>query len=178
MPKILERALLLTLSLTVINLVGCAAPASKESMLPSLTLSKKHPHSVAVETKGGNETDSMDSSNISNADFKAAIETSIVNSGLFKNVVQGKNGDYELTVNVIQLSKPLFGLDMKVDLETTWSLIKTSDKSAVMQKVIKTTHTATPSDAFVGMTRLRMAVEGAARENIAQGLKAISELGL
>lgn len=178
MLKIMQRFFLISLGIAALNLAGCAAPASRDSMLPSLTMSKKHPYSVAVETKGGSETGSMDSSNISNADFKAAIETSIINSGLFKNVVQGKGGDYELTVNVVQLSKPMFGLDMKVDLETTWSLVRASDRSAVMQKVIKTTYTATPSDAFVGMTRLRMAVEGAARENIAQGLKAISELSL
>ncbi len=179
MSKIIQRAFLIAMSLAVLNLAGCAAPASRESMsAPKLNLSKKYPYSVAVETKGGNETGAMDSSGISNADFKAAIESSIVQSGLFKNIVQGKNGDYELTVSVIQLSKPMFGLDMKVDLETTWSLIKTSDKSVAMQKVIKTAYTATPSDAFVGMTRLRLAVEGAARENIAQGLKAISEAGL
>jgi hypothetical protein len=33
-------------------------------------------------------------------------------------------------------------------------------------------------DAFAGVTRLRMAVEGAARENIANGLKEISSLNL
>jgi len=33
-------------------------------------------------------------------------------------------------------------------------------------------------DAFVAVTRIRLAVENAARENISQGLKAIAELNL
>jgi hypothetical protein len=34
------------------------------------------------------------------------------------------------------------------------------------------------SDAFAAVTRLRLAVEAAARDNISQGLKAVSELDL
>lgn len=179
MTQLIQRSFYIALSLTLLNLAGCAAPASKESMAAqNLTLNKKHPYSIGVSTKGGTETGSMDSSSISDADLKAAIESSIIQSSLFKSVVQGKSGDYDLTVSIVQISKPMFGLDMKVDLETGWTLVKTSDKSVVMQKLIRNSYTATPSDAFVGMTRLRLAVEGAARENIAQGLKAIAELNL
>lgn len=179
MSKLIQHTLLWAGTLAVLHLAGCAAPANRDNMsAENITLSKKHPYSVAVETKGGTETGAMDSSSISNADLKAALENSIVQSKLFKNVVQGKNGDYELTVSVTQLSKPMFGFDMKVELETAWTLVKTSDKSIAMQKVVKNVFVATTSDAFVGMTRLRLAVEGAARENIAQGLKAISELSL
>jgi len=179
MYTLIQRAALVMTSLAVLNLAGCASPASHEGMTPqNLTISKKHPSSVSVETKGGSETGAMDSSNISNADFKAAIESSIVKSSLFKNVLQGKNGDYELTVSVTDMSKPLFGASFTVEMETAWSLVKKSDNSIAMRKVIKTAHTATMGDALVGAIRLRLAVEGAARENIAQGLKAISDLGL
>jgi hypothetical protein len=160
-------------------LAGCAAPAHKESMAPvALTPANKHPHTVRVETRGGAETGVMDSSNIGNADLKAAIETSIRQSGLFKSVVQGKEGDYELTVNIIQLDKPLFGGAFTVTLETGWTLAKAADRSIVLRKAVRTSHTATMSDSFVGVTRLRLAVEGAVRENIRQGLQAVSEAKL
>ena len=76
------------------------------------------------------------------------------------------------------MSKPIFGMSFTVELETAWSLNKRSDNSVAMRKVIKSSHTATMSDAVAGVTRLRLAVEGAARANIAQGLKAISDLDL
>ena len=79
---------------------------------------------------------------------------------------------------ITQLNKPTFGLSFTVEMEAGWSLTKVSDKSVVMRKAIKSSHTATMSDAAVGVTRLKMAVEGAARNNIAQGLQAIAELNL
>lgn len=179
MQTFIYRAALVTASLAVLNLAGCASPASHEGMTPqNVTVSKKHAASVSVETKGGSETGAMDSSNISNADFKTAIERSIVKSGLFKEVLQGKEGDYLLTVSVTDISKPLFGASFTVEVETAWTLVKKSDNSIVMRKAIKTAHTATMSDAVVGVTRLKLAVEGAAQANIAQGLKAISDLPL
>lgn len=120
----------------------------------------------------------MDSSNIANADLKAAIESSITQSALFKSVLQEKGGDYELTVTVTQLSKPLFGASFTVTMEAGWVLVRASDKSIVLRQVVKSQHTATMGDALVGVERLRLAVEGAARSNIAQGMQAIAVLNL
>lgn len=166
------------MALAVAALAGCAAaPAQKEAMTATaLPSTKKLPYTVTVETRGGQETGAMDSSNVSNADLKAAIEASITQSGLFKSVVPGKDGDYELSVTVTQLSKPVFGGAFTVTLETGWSLVRARDKSVVMRKAVKSSHTAEMSDAFVGATRLRLALEGAVRKNIAEGLQSIAAL--
>jgi len=177
--SIARRLGALLLLAAVAGLAGCAAPAHKENMAAApVAPLKKLPYSVAVETKGGAETGIMDTSNVSNADLKAALESSIVKSSLFKSVVQGKTGDYELTVTVTQLTKPMFGGAFTVTMETGWSLIKTSDKSVAMRKAIRSSHTAEFSDSLVGVTRLRLALEGAVRNNISQGLQAISELSI
>jgi hypothetical protein len=159
---------------------GCAAPAGPQAMaIPQAsTAGKQHPASVSVTVAGGTETGTLDSSNISNADLRTAIEKSITQSNLFKEVVQGRSGDYELAVTVIQLSKPMFGATFTVDLEAAWSLVRVPDKRAVWRQVIKTSGTATTSDSLVGVTRLRMAVEAAARTNIQQGLGAIAAQSL
>lgn len=170
--------LLAALALTLI-LGGCASPADRAAMTPqNLTISKHHPYSLRVQTGGGAETGAMDSSNVSNADLKAAIEDAVVSSKLFTTIVQGSNGDYELSVRLTSLSKPVFGGTFTVDMETAWSLTRTSDRSVALRKSVKTSGTATMSDAFAGVTRLRMAVEAATRNNIEQGLKAVAELNL
>lgn len=172
---------LATYSLVAITVVlgGCASPASRDAMsTDSLSVARKHPYSVSIETRGGGETGAMDSSNISNEDLKAAIEQSITKTGLFRSIVQGKGGDYELTVTVTQLTKPLMGFSMTAGLETAWSLVKVADKSAVLRRAISSSHTAGAGEAFAGVTRLRLAVEGAARKNITQGLEAIAALNL
>jgi hypothetical protein len=69
-------------------------------------------------------------------------------------------------------------LNFTVALEAGWSLVRTSDSKVVLRQVIKSSHTATMGDSFAGVKRLQLAVEGAARANIEQGLAAIAALDL
>jgi hypothetical protein len=163
----------------VVTVTGCSSPAKREAMTPqALTISKHHPYSLGIQASGGSDTGAMDSSNISDADLKAAIEDAVVQNKLFKSIVQGSGGDYELSVTVTSLSKPLFGTTFTVQMETGWSLSRTSDRSVVMRRAVKSSGTATMGDAFAAVTRLRLAVEAAARDNISQGLASIAELNL
>jgi hypothetical protein len=163
----------------ILSLHGCASPATREAMTPQgITVSKHFPHSLSVHTSGGSSTGAMDSSNVSDADLKAAIEQAVAQSNLFKSIVQGTEGDFELSVRIISLSKPIFGATFTVDLETAWLLTKGSERSVVMRKSVKSTGIATMGEALAGVTRLRLAVEAAARDSISQGLKAIAQLDL
>jgi hypothetical protein len=160
-------------------LAACAGPAQKESMVaPHVAVAKKFEYSVAVHTSGGTTTEAAGPSSIADSDLRAAIESSITQSGLFKSIVQGSGGDYALTVALVQINRPMFGASMTVDLEASWTLAKASDHSVAWRKSIRTTHTTGALEAFAGVERLRLAVEGAARANITQGLQQIGELGL
>lgn len=171
--------LAVTLLAAAVMLGGCASPASREGMtVQEVRLVRHHPHSVGVGVQGGSETGALDSPNIDNAEFKAALESSIKAAKLFAAVVQGQGGDYELNVVITRIDKPLFGGSFTVEMDAGWSLVKAADRSVVMRKAIRSTYTATMGDAFVGVTRLRLAVEGAARDNIDRGLRAIAELNL
>lgn len=175
MNKLAPFSLRAAMAITMVALLaGCASSANWQAMTPTAVVTtKKFTQTVSVKTTGGNATGTMDSSNISNDDLKAAIEKSITQSKLFAAVLPVGGEDYELTVAITQLSKPNFGLAFTVDMEAGWVLVKRSDKTMVWRKSIKSSHTASMSDAFVGVKRLQMAVEGAARQNIEEGLKAI-----
>lgn len=107
-----------------------------------------------------------------------ALAESIAKSQTFSRVVEGKGGDYLLTVSVFQVEQPAFGLSFTVNMEAGWTLQRVNNGTIVWQESIKSTHTATVGDAFAGAKRLRLATEGAARNNIAQGLAKISQLSL
>ncbi|MEO6354851.1 MAG: hypothetical protein ABIO19_16490, partial [Burkholderiaceae bacterium] len=124
------------------------------------------------------ETTATSGTNISDTDLKAAIEDAVIQSKVFKSIVQSAGGDYELNVRVISLSKPMFGGTFTVEMETAWSLTNEADHNILMRKSVKSSGKATMGDSLVGVSRLRMAVENAARENITQGLKAVAELNL
>ena len=159
---------------------GCATPADNRAMAVSAPAQpgKQHPFSVGVATAGGAETSSLGSTNIGNPDLKAAIEKSIVDNRLFREVVQAPGGQYQLSVTIVQMSKPVFGFDFTVSMEAGWSLVRVRDNQVVLRRAITSSHTATMGDAFAGVKRLQLAVEGAARSNIQQGLAAIAALDL
>jgi hypothetical protein len=174
--KLIYIAILFTL---VAVLSGCASPASKEAVVVhDIQIAKHHQSTVSVITQGGGETESIGIPNISNADLKAAIEESIVESGLFSQVIQGNGSDYILSVNIINMTKPMFGLSFTVRMEAAWSLVNKNTKQVAMRESITSSYTATVGQAFAAVKRLRLAVEGATRENIKSGLIKISRLRL
>src|SRR6266581_2907015 len=73
----------------VLGLEGCASTATREAMSVGTRATKSYPYSVSVQTRGGTETSAMTGSTISNEELKAALESSIVESKLFKNIAQG-----------------------------------------------------------------------------------------
>jgi len=158
---------------------GCASGATREGMTTTdYSAATKHAKSVAVTVGGGQQTSSMGKSQISDDEFAAALVASINKSKAFSTVVQGKAGDYELNVGILGMDQPSFGLNFTVKMEAGWTLKNSATGAVVWQKVIKSQHTATPGDAFAGVERLRLANEGAARNNIKQGLAEIAGLQL
>lgn len=158
---------------------GCASGATREGMTAGdFKPAVKHDKSVGVKVGGGQQTSSLGKSQISDEEFTAALVDSINKSKAFATVVQGKAGDYELSVGILGMDQPSFGLNFTVKMETGWTLKNTATGVVVWQKVVKSQHTATTSDAFAGVERLRLANEGAARNNIKQGLAEIAQLKL
>jgi hypothetical protein len=156
---------------------GCATGASYEAMVPtSVQAANKHPQAVSVEVTGGQETDGLGKSQISNDSFAQALEQAITQSQTFSRVIKGSGQDYRLSVVIAGLEQPSFGLSFTVKMEAGWTLKRADTGATVWQESIRSEHTAGPGDAFAGVVRLRMATEGAARNNISQGLGRISQL--
>jgi len=92
--------------------------------------------------------------------------------------MRAPGADYELTVTIVDLARPVAGFDMTVEMEAAWSLVQSHTGNVVMRRPIKSSGRATMGDEFGAVNRLRVAVERAARENIRQGLAAIGTLEL
>lgn len=174
----MNRTIVTVLSCVAL-LGGCATPTSHEGMVPaSVDTARRHPQSVSLAVTGGKETDAAGKPQIADATFTQALADAITRSQTFSRVVQGRGGDYLLTVSLFSLDQPSFGLSFTVRMEAGWTLQRASGGAPVWQESIRTEYTATTSDAFAAVTRLRLATEGAARNNIAQGLARISRLSL
>lgn len=163
----------------LITLSGCATPVSHEALVPaSLEVTKHHPQSVAVVATGGSETSSAGKPQVSDAELQQAVAAAVTQTRTFSRVVDGKNGDYVLTVTVFNVTQPSFGLTFNVSVEMGWTLTRADNGAKVWQESIKSDHTVTASESFVAVTRLKLATEGAIRNNVKQGLLKISGLTL
>jgi hypothetical protein len=170
---------LLALCACAAVLGGCASAITSESLVPAgITAGKKHSGTVSVAVDGGKETDSMGKPQISNDAMRKALADAITKSQTFSKVIEGSGGRYLLTVSMYTLDQPSFGASFTVKMEAGWTLKRADTGATVWQESIRSEHTATMGDAMAGVTRLRLATEGAARNNIANGLAKISQLNL
>lgn len=158
-------------------LAGCASPSTALGMTPKeINTTNKHTQSVTLAVGGGTETSSTGKSQISDTAFSDAISNAITSSKVFSSVIKGSGGDTVLTVTIFNIDQPSFGFSFTVKMEAGWTLKRADSGAVIWQESIKSEHTATTSDAFAGVERLRLANEGAAKNNIAIALRKISAL--
>ena len=163
----------------LLALGGCASPTTHQAMMPAkLELAQHHAQTVTVTAGGGSDTNALGKSQISDAELRLAVVESIKQTKAFSSVIEGAKGDYLLNVSIFSLTQPSFGMSFTVGIEMGWTLTKADSGAVVWREAIKSEHTATVSDAFAGVESLRLATEGAARNNVALGLAKISALSL
>lgn len=167
------------LPLACVYLASCAAPADSRAMVPNnLATGKRFSKSVSIVVTGGQKTNPMWSSQVANEDFATALQTTIEKNGLFSRVIRSGNADYKLDVRLIQLHQPSFGLNFTVKGDIEWRLRHVSSDRLVWDGRTDRSYTVTVGEAPVGIKRLRLANEGAIRENIKAGLEHIASLSL
>ncbi len=161
-------------TLAAVLLVGCAAPARVDQMQvdtsmatrASLSQSPLRGNVALKEVTGGRETNPMWVSNVSSSDFEAALEASLKAAGLAAPHRQA--GRYVLTADLLKLEQPMLGASMTVTATVAYRLIERSTNKEVFTRTLAVPYTAPFSAAFLGSERLKLANEGAMRENIRQ----------
>ncbi len=157
---------------------GCAT-AKPEAMVPAeFKIENRHASSVTVAEPAGPEASAKWVSQIQGANFRESVRLSIQKSGLFSTVLKTSDADYLLEISKVQSDEPAMGFNMTVDLVTRWVLKKRATSEVVFSGNVSSTYTAKFGDAFAGGTRLRLANEGAAKSNIREGLRRLSQLKL
>lgn len=168
---------ILIFTMMTISLIGCASyHARKQAMVAdSFQMSNKHAHSINVSVIGGDSASRLKST-LTSEEYEEALKISLINSNAFSEVVNNINANYFLNVNIINVGYPPPGADMRVTVVTNWKLSSTPTGTNIWQEIISSSHTATVADAFGGVNRVRIAIEGAAKKNIQKGIEKLSTL--
>ena len=176
----MPHRLLLLPVLAAALLAGCASPTpTAEGMIPAFTArgvrGPVHPQAVAIDVK--------ETRQLPDAAFRQALADAITLSKVFSRVVDKPGGGgYILAVTVTRLEQPESTLNLHLNptvrMEAGWTLRRADTRATVWEATVRSEHTASPSDTLDSKGRLRIATEGAVRENIAMGLERISRLNL
>ena len=155
--------------IAIAGLAACASGARTGAMTapvaPDQIVADNSPikNAIAVgAVTGGEETNPLWASQVSNGNFKAALEDSLTLSVLKGNA----DAPYVLNAKLVSLHQPMAGFDMTVTSTVEYSLLATGKPAPVLSETVVAPYTAKFGEAFVGVERLRLANEGAMRENI------------
>lgn len=156
---------------------GCAAAARAEEMTPAdFDVTRRHDRSVVVSGEGGKTTSGWGQSEIGDDEFVQAVVAALQRSCVFAAVVQGQEADYRLRVALAEVG--LVGaFDVTAKVTATWTLTDRAG-TKVLDDTIAADGAATLGDAFVGIKRLQIVKERAARANIRLGIARLSQLSL
>ncbi|PZO03843.1 MAG: hypothetical protein DCF28_06660 [Alphaproteobacteria bacterium] len=157
--------------LGLFGVAACATPANPVMMtLPAtqgLTADPGTPGYRSVTTvnvAGGQETNPLWVSQVSDANFKAALEASLEAA----NYLGAEGQPTIVNATLMALKQPLAGLDLSVTSQVRYTV--TTRGEIVFDELVSATGTATVGDAFVATERLRIANEKSVKENIKQFL--------
>jgi hypothetical protein len=159
----------------LLNLGGCATPATSQAMTvkPGVVaaVNPKLKGAVAVaDVSGGKDTNPLWTSQVDNAGFKKALEDSLNISGYL--ATDPAKAQYKVSANLKSLEQPLFGLTFDVKSQVDY---KVAGPAGAKPIPVAATGTATPSDAFVAIERLRIANERSVMENIKEFLNQLAK---
>lgn len=162
------------LLLVMFGLSACASPAEVQNMVvvpPELPAKvSSSPYSAAIEVTrvyGGEETNPLWTSEVSNAAFREALRESLQRSGLLASSAPPQ---FSLTASLKELDQPLVGFSLTVNSKVDYQLVEKSTMKSVFNEPVQASYTATFGDSPIAIQRLRLANEGSIRENISQFL--------
>jgi hypothetical protein len=109
---------------------------------------------------GGKDTNPMWTSQVDSQSFKTALESSLASIGYKSSSADAK---YKVDADLQDLNQPGFGLTFNVQSTVGYTVASDNGSNNVP---ITAVGTATPSDAFIGVERLKIANERSIKENI------------
>lgn len=139
--------------MTVTNVAG-ASVAADPALLGSLAVE---------QVSGGQETNPLWTSEVGNADFRAALENSLQANALLAG--DPAAAPYRVSAELLEVDQPVFGFDFTVTSIVAYRVV---DAAGALFFERRVTHpfTASVGDAFYAPQRLQIANEGSIAGNI------------
>ncbi|MEM9046051.1 MAG: hypothetical protein AAGC81_15290 [Pseudomonadota bacterium] len=173
--KIIAKLVFLILTLGIVS--ACAQAARPTALVAEVTdttlLPEGSPLAASVEVgtvSGGEETNPLWKSNVSNEAFQTALNQSLAVTAL----LAPQGGPLKVDAQLIDMDQPFGGISMTVTSTARYTVTNSAGES-VFDETIITPHTTEFSEAFLGAERLRLANEGSVKKNINRFIELLIE---
>lgn len=118
-------------------------------------------------------------SDIDNSRTADVVMPMIGVSGTFPGIEDNSGAQYLLKIRILKVDTPSFSVRMTVGMKAIWTLYDTAGKTELLHEKIHSTYTGGVFEGgFIGANRVRVAMEGAARENIQIGMGMLESMSL
>jgi hypothetical protein len=158
---------------------ACNAQPKAADMIPDhVQVAATRATSVATRaTASGNSgREYFSGPTMSPEEFKSALDEGIRRNHVFQSVTDVGPADEILAVDVSGIDDHIVAFQVVVSLVAKWSLFRPGEQEAFWSEIVATKGTAPSPDVAPGEPVFRIALEHAAKENIARGLELLSQL--
>jgi hypothetical protein len=158
-----------SIALMILSLSACAGGPRLEAMIADVAINNVITESSPLwkSTGIGKITGSTKPNNL----WKTKVSKQVFEDALRQTlslhaVLSESGGTYKVSAILKELRQPFLGLELAVTARVEYKVIRTVDNVVVFNREITKTHTSTLNDSFVFSDRLKLANEGAVKENI------------
>ena len=168
--KAMLRGLAVAMIIVSSGLGACASGARPEQMVASTPIAPTQPGEPGYKqfrvagAQGGSKTNPLWMSNVSNEEFAAALESSLKATNYLAD--DPTQATTEVSANMVDLKRPMAGLDLSVTSQVRYSATKVNDGALIYDDTVAATGTGKMGDALIAVERLRIANEKSIQANI------------
>ncbi|MEL6977392.1 MAG: hypothetical protein AAGM38_01780 [Pseudomonadota bacterium] len=172
-------AALLALGALGLVAAGCSSAARPTAIVaPADSAAFVQDHSPVYQSmtvgdvSGGEETTLISNSKISNEAFREALTTSMRLNGMLS---EAPSDDFSVEAEILSVEQPTLQINFTTTAIVTYRVVATSSGAELYRQTVKTESEAKFTDSIVRQERIRIATEGAMKENIAAFMRVFGQ---
>ncbi len=157
------------LALMILSLSACAGGPRLEAMVADVSINNVITENSPLwkstsigDITGSTKTNKLWKTKVSKQVFEDALRQTL---SLHAILSEG-SAKYKVSAILKELRQPFLGLELAVSARVEYKVTRILDNTIVFNREITKTHTSTLNDSFVFSDRLKLANEGAIKENI------------
>ena len=171
---------MIVLTVAMLTLSACASPAVMQNMvvtpqdMKAIAPSPDFKNGMTIaQVNIGETTNSSWVLKVDKASFQGALSASLEQNGLLAD--QQSLSKFDVFASIVSLKQPIFAMDFMVTSDVKYQVVERKSKVTWYEELISISYTPANRDTGFPAGGLRLANEGAIRENIKEFITQLSK---